>query len=143
MLQHGEWLPWLRSYVEIGERTAQDYMRLARGPNPQRAAEMSIRSALTAARVEKQAARPGGQLAKRSGRTILLRTHNGEEFEYPVPVSPPTFNATNKNIGWAAWSWNPMTGCLHGCKYCYAREIAQSARWQANFPAGFRPLFHP
>jgi hypothetical protein len=32
MLQHGEWLPWLRDHIGIGERTAQDYMRLARDP---------------------------------------------------------------------------------------------------------------
>ena len=27
-------------------------------------------------------------------------------------------------IDWADASWNPVTGCLHGCKYCYARRIA-------------------
>lgn len=21
-------------------------------------------------------------------------------------------------------TWNPVTGCLHGCEYCYARGIA-------------------
>lgn len=36
----------------------------------------------------------------------------------------PTFNETNDNIEWAKWSWNPVTGCRHGCKYCYARDIA-------------------
>jgi hypothetical protein len=29
-LKHGEWLPWLRDHVEISERTAQLYMRLAK-----------------------------------------------------------------------------------------------------------------
>lgn len=28
------------------------------------------------------------------------------------------------NIEWAQWSWNPVTGCLHNCPYCYARDIA-------------------
>jgi len=27
-------------------------------------------------------------------------------------------------IEWADYTWNPVTGCLHGCKYCYARKIA-------------------
>ena len=27
-------------------------------------------------------------------------------------------------IDWADMTWNPVTGCLHGCKYCYARKIA-------------------
>ena len=28
------------------------------------------------------------------------------------------------SIEWARWSWNPVTGCEHGCPYCYARDIA-------------------
>ena len=28
-------------------------------------------------------------------------------------------------IDWADASWNPVTGCLHGCEYCYARKIAE------------------
>jgi len=27
-------------------------------------------------------------------------------------------------IDWCDYSWNPVTGCLHGCEYCYARRIA-------------------
>ena len=28
-------------------------------------------------------------------------------------------------IDWCDSSWNPVTGCLHGCEYCYARSIAK------------------
>lgn len=28
-------------------------------------------------------------------------------------------------IDWADSTWNPVTGCLHGCEYCYARKIAK------------------
>lgn len=28
-------------------------------------------------------------------------------------------------IDWADMSWNPVTGCLHGCEYCYARRMAE------------------
>jgi len=28
-------------------------------------------------------------------------------------------------IEWADATWNPVTGCLHGCEYCYARRIAE------------------
>lgn len=28
-------------------------------------------------------------------------------------------------IDWADASWNPVTGCKHGCEYCYARGIAR------------------
>ncbi len=30
----------------------------------------------------------------------------------------------NTKIDWADMSWNPVTGCRHGCPYCYARQIA-------------------
>lgn len=32
---------------------------------------------------------------------------------------------TNKTkIDWATMSWNPVTGCRHGCPYCYAARTA-------------------
>lgn len=46
------------------------------------------------------------------------------------------FNFTNDSISWAKWSWNPVTGCLHDCKYCYARDIAN------RFTGHFKPEFH-
>lgn len=30
----------------------------------------------------------------------------------------------NTKIDWCDSSWNPVTGCLHDCEYCYARGIA-------------------
>jgi protein gp37 len=27
-------------------------------------------------------------------------------------------------IDWAEYSWNPLSGCLNNCEYCYARKIA-------------------
>lgn len=27
-------------------------------------------------------------------------------------------------IDWCDMTWNPVTGCLHSCEYCYARKIA-------------------
>lgn len=27
-------------------------------------------------------------------------------------------------IDWCDSTWNPVTGCLHGCEYCYARKMA-------------------
>lgn len=31
-------------------------------------------------------------------------------------------------IDWCDSTWNPVTGCLHGCEYCYARGIAERFR---------------
>lgn len=44
-------------------------------------------------------------------------------------------------IEWCDYSWNPITGCKHGCWYCYARRLAQ--RFKKIFPNGFEPTFHP
>ena len=48
---------------------------------------------------------------------------------------------TGVGIEWAQWSWNPITGCLHECPYCYARDITE--RYQKAFPHGFAPLLWP
>ena len=59
---------------------------------------------------------------------------------YPEPQGKHQFNRTNDAVDWASWTWNPVTGCLHGCKYCYAREIAY--RFTDTYPIQFAPLFH-
>lgn len=37
-------------------------------------------------------------------------------------------------IDWATMSWNPVTGCYHGCPYCYADRmtIRFSGHWDDN-----------
>jgi protein gp37 len=40
-------------------------------------------------------------------------------------------------IEWTDYSWNPITGCLHGCWYCYAKKMAM------RFHRSFEPTFHP
>jgi protein gp37 len=41
-------------------------------------------------------------------------------------------------IEWCDSTWNPVTGCLHGCAYCYARRISQ----RFGGPDGFKPRLH-
>jgi len=31
----------------------------------------------------------------------------------------------NTKIEWTDMTWNPLTGCFHGCSYCYAKKIAE------------------
>jgi protein gp37 len=33
--------------------------------------------------------------------------------------------AIKTGIEWCDSSWNPVTGCLHDCEYCYAKKIAR------------------
>lgn len=73
---------------------------------------------------------------------IALTTHDGQSIEYRLPKAKPSFNRTNDQVSWAAWTWNPITGCLHGCAYCYARELANKESYREAYPVGFTPLFH-
>ena len=49
------------------------------------------------------------------------------------------FNATNMNVDWALWTWNPITGCLHNCDYCYARDIANRFDGEQKFKPALMP----
>lgn len=42
-----------------------------------------------------------------------------------------------RGINWTDATWNPITGCLHGCPYCYARAFAR------RYGRTFEPEFHP
>lgn len=39
-------------------------------------------------------------------------------------------------IEWCDYTWNPVTGCKHGCPYCYAERISK------RFTGDFEPRFH-
>jgi len=41
-------------------------------------------------------------------------------------------------IEWTTYTWNPVTGCKHGCPFCYARRIAERI-----YPEGFEPTYRP
>lgn len=56
----------------------------------------------------------------------------------PDHSSQFNYQEDNVNIEWARWSWNPVTGCDHGCKYCYARDIAERF-----YPQKFAPSIIP
>ena len=65
--------------------------------------------------------------------STLLNTQN----------SKAKFNETNDNVEWALWTWNPVTGCLHNCPYCYARDIANRFYTHLADNERFAPVFYP
>ena len=68
-------------------------------------------------------------------------TINGSTLDIALPKSV-VFNKTNENVDWAGYTWNPVTGCEHGCKFCYAEDISKMKRMQEYYPFGFTPTFH-
>lgn len=42
-------------------------------------------------------------------------------------------------------TWNPITGCLHNCVYCWARRLVESRlkKISRKYSDGFKPSFHP
>ncbi len=43
-------------------------------------------------------------------------------------------------IDWCDYTFNPVSGCHHGCDYCYARKITK--RFPHAYPFGFEPTFY-
>lgn len=95
------------------------------------------------------------EIAARTSR--LRRTVSLEEWHTLAPdeqqallhLSPQDVEASHFNrqdtdaIEWAQFSWNPVTGCLHNCPYCYARDLAESVKLTRAYPNGFAPTFRP
>lgn len=71
--------------------------------------------------------------------TIVTAAGKKSKIAQPAKV---VFNQTNDSVDWARWTWNPVTGCEHGCRFCYAREIANSDRMADYYPNKFEPTFH-
>jgi protein gp37 len=95
-----------------------------------------------ATRRKQQQEKPADIPVVQSVEITKIITAKGVESEIPLPKKV-VFNHTNDSVDWASWTWNPVTGCEHGCSFCYAREIANSQRMAPYYPNGFEPTFHP
>jgi protein gp37 len=52
----------------------------------------------------------------------------------------------NTAINWTQYTWNPASGCeviTEGCKYCYAKTLAENRRGTPAFPNGFDLTIRP
>jgi len=85
---------------------------------------------------------PADKPDKPTPKMTQIVTAKGLISEIALPKKV-VFNQTNDSVDWASWTWNPVTGCEHGCKFCYAREIANSSRMEDYYPNKFEPTYHP
>lgn len=120
---HGKWGPWLKKNVKIKERMVQRYMRFAKSVTMTdlEDEEENWRKACSKQDEDEPEQAPEyvtlaqWDEAGKDVRKQILRTEGDAKFNA---------QGDNENIEWALWSWNPVTGCLHNCPYCYARDIA-------------------
>ena len=49
-------------------------------------------------------------------------------------------NLHKSKIEWCTHTWNPVTGCLHGCTYCYARRFIDRFKPHPCEHPGVEPL---
>lgn len=68
----------------------------------------------------------------------VLQLEDGRKLYIVHSDTKSQFNSTNEMVDWAWWTWNPVTGCWHGCPYCYARDIANRF-----YKTNFEPTFYP
>ncbi len=79
--------------------------------------------------------RPGIHAQVRRGCAI-----NKTSIEWVKNVDGP---GGKREEGSQGLSWNPLSGCLRGCYYCYAMKIATRFAGTKAFPRGFEPTWHP
>jgi protein gp37 len=115
---------------KTAERTAEIL-----GVSPRKVEQ--TRTVLDHADEDTKAAVLSGEQTINSAYNTTQKRRREEKLVKSAPAHKATFNRTNDNIEWASWSWNPVTGCKHGCTYCYARDIA------IRFTGHFQPEFHP
>jgi protein gp37 len=168
-LGHGAWLPWLSDNFTFKERTAQRWMKLADDHAAGRIKYDSVTYLSEAYASTATPKPPPPAPAEDDTPALVVDGTKPDEITKPEPITPPaptstkpkativtadgrktqidkpnkpTFNETNGSVSWAKWTWNPVTGCDHGCKFCYAREIAHSQRMAFVYPFQFAPAFH-
>jgi len=153
---HGAWLPWLADHFDGSDRTAQVYMKVAQrrdeivAQNRSESAVLTLDAALksisSSSRKSRSAEEDAADVAAYYTVEAWNRLPDGERrriIEMAPSGSSTTFNQTGDRVDWAAWTWNPVTGCDHGCGYCYARVLAQRYYTDLAEDQRFTPVFRP
>jgi protein gp37 len=115
-------------------------------PDPERAKKMIDEIAAGNVKTVKQAMAKVAPTVKPPKQFITLDDwalmNQSGELNINVSSNKKMNKQSGVSIEWAQWSWNPITGCHHGCNYCYARDIAN--RFDDKlYPHGFEPVLIP
>jgi protein gp37 len=162
-LPHGQWEAWLRAEFDWSLSSAVKMIQVAERFKSVNLTDLRLDvsslyllaapSTPPAARAEAVALAQGGEAISIPRVKALINKHRGVvtldaykagellgvvQDPAPAPARAAVFNRTNENVDWAWWTWNPVTGCLHDCVYCYSRDIANRF-----YPEKFQPTFHP
>jgi hypothetical protein len=115
LVQHGQWLPWLKDHVDISERTAQIYMRAAKNraeieaSKAQSTADLSLGEAVALLALSSDVRKPLAFVKECEGL-------DGEELVQAcldANVSVVTTPATTRSL--AGPTTNGANGCLWSC----------------------------
>jgi len=131
---NGKYIDMATQIVSVDAKLGEQVMA---GKIKLKDAHAIIKPILEAAKAEAKANKPAPEVVEMA----QIVTVDGRVTEIKKPHHP-SFNRTNGSVSWAKWTWNPVTGCEHGCKFCYAREIANSQRMADVYPFQFAPAFH-
>jgi len=128
--EHG-WTKWVKTKVKLTSQTARNYLKIhEEWGKCQTVLHLGVRGVLEYLRTgltgeeeetEQEPAMPDFVTLEQwndAGKDVRARLLRVEGMKHFNP------QGKNENIEWALWSWNPVTGCLHNCPYCYARDIA-------------------
>jgi protein gp37 len=131
---NGKYIDMATQIVSVDAKLGEQVMA---GKIKLKDAHAIIKPILEAAKAEAKANKTAPEVVEMA----QIVTVDGKVTEIKKPHHP-SFNRTNGSVSWAKWTWNPVTGCEHGCKFCYAREIANSQRMADVYPFKFAPAFH-
>jgi protein gp37/ParB-like chromosome segregation protein Spo0J len=139
-----EAVPELLAAMDAGEVSVSAAAKLTNLPAEEQAAAVEQPKEQLVL-IAKDAGKQKGHKAKEKPYYLTLTQWNtmhetlrAQVFQRP-PKTDANFNKQDGDlIDWAQWSWNPITGCLHDCPYCYARDIANRF-----YEHKFEPTLHP
>lgn len=117
----------IKKYPHLQPYPQKSYQEAAESPLPHPTKENPLRK--EPRRAEFITLENWNELSERDqAKALELREEHKAQFNYQ----------DGDNIEWARYSWNPVTGCNHPCKYCYARDIANRF-----YPQKFAPALLP